>query len=199
MSADVVAAADAIRGGGLAVVPTDTVYGLAATAYRPEAARRLYDLKGRDQSQPTALVAVTVELLLECVPELRGGGEHALRALLPGPFTLVVGNPAHRFEWICGKQPGAIGVRVPAVQGPARELLERAGAVVATSANLPGCPEPRSLADVPEEIRDAVAATLDGGELPGVSSTVVDLTGAEPRILREGAVSEAHTLARLLP
>lgn len=191
------AAAAAIRAGELAIVPTDTVYGLAATAYRAEPSRRLYEVKRRDPSQPMALVAASVDLVFECVPEARGRAGPALRALLPGPLTLVVPNPSRRFAWICGDRPETIGVRVPAVEGVARALFDRVGALVATSANLPGGPDPHSLAEVPHELVEAVAATLDGGELPGVPSTVVDLTGPEPRVLREGAVAADDVLARL--
>lgn len=191
--ADVVAA---IRAGKPAIIPTDTVYGLACTPYRAAPVRALQALKGRSSRQPIALVAASVDLLLECVPELRGRGAVAARALLPGPFTLVLGNPAERFPWLAGERPGTIGVRVPAVAGPARELLEEVGAVAATSANLHGGPDPRRLEDVPPELT-AVAIALDGGELPGTPSTVLDLTGAEPVVLREGAVPAAAALARV--
>jgi len=188
--------AAAIRAGKPAIIPTDTVYGLACTPYRAAPVRALQALKGRSSRQPIALVAASVDLLLECVPELRGRGAVAARALLPGPFTLVLGNPAERFPWLAGERPGTIGVRVPAVAGPARELLEEVGAVAATSANLHGGPDPRRLEDVPPELI-AVAIALDGGELPGTPSTVLDLTGAEPVVLREGAVPAAAALARV--
>ncbi len=87
-------------------------------------------------------------------------------------------------------------VRVPVLEGAARELLEAAGVVAATSANLPGGPDPRRLADVPIELLAGAAAAVDGGELPGIASTVLDLTGTEPRILREGAVPAAEALDR---
>jgi L-threonylcarbamoyladenylate synthase len=189
--------AAALRDGRLAIVPTDTVYGLAATPYDPAPVSRLYEAKGRGPGQPTALVTASVEVLFECLPELRGQTGQALRALLPGPFTLVVPNPARRFAWLCGERPDAIGVRVPAAVGVARELLDRVGALAATSANLPGGADPRRPEDVPPELRAAVAAMLDGGELPGIPSTVVDLTGAEPVVLREGAVSGHATRSRL--
>jgi L-threonylcarbamoyladenylate synthase len=190
-------AAAALRAGELAVIPTDTVYGLAATAYRAGAVGRLYALKGRPSAQPTALVAADVDLLLELVPELRGRAAVAARALLPGPYTLVLPNPARRFAWLAGSTPEAIGVRVPAAAGAARELLELAGAVAATSANAPGGPEPRRLADVPAELAAGCAALLDGGELPGRASTVLDLTGAEPRVLRAGAGDAEEAIARV--
>jgi L-threonylcarbamoyladenylate synthase len=195
VSSTVTEAVAALRAGELVVIPTDTVYGLAASAYRAEPARRLYALKRRSPEQPTALVAGDVELLLECVPELRGRAGVVARALLPGPYTLVLPNPARRFPWLAGSTPDAIGVRVPAVEGVAAEVLAAAGAVVATSANAPGGPEPRVLGDVPPELAAGAAALLDGGELPGTASTVLDLTGPEPRVVREGAGDVAGALA----
>lgn len=188
------AAVEAIRGGGLAVVPTDTVYGLAASPYSEAPVRRLYRAKGREEIQPTALVAADLDLLFECVPELRGRAGTIARALLPGAFTLVLPNPARRFRWLTGSSPETIGVRVPELAGPGGEVLARAGVIVATSANLPGGPDPRTLDDVPDEIRAAADALVDGGELPGTPSTVIDFTGAEPVVLREGAASAADAL-----
>jgi L-threonylcarbamoyladenylate synthase len=183
--ADVEAAVAAIRAGRLAIVPTDTVYGLATTPYRA---------KGREGRQPTAVVAASLEALERLLPELPEPSAAIARALLPGPYTLIVPNPAERLPWLTGTRPDAIGVRVPAVEGPARELLGRVGALVATSANLPGGPDPHTLADVPEQLRAAADALLDGGPLPGTPSTVIDLTGAEPVVLREGAVAADEAL-----
>jgi L-threonylcarbamoyladenylate synthase len=188
---------EALRAGEPVVLPFDTVYGLAAEPYREGSTRRLYELKGRPATQPTALVAADVDYLLECVPELRGRSATLARQLLPGPLTLVVPNPAGRFRWLTGANAETIGVRVPEFTGPGREVLERMGAVVATSANRPGEPDPRRLDEVSEEIRAGAAAGVDGGELPGAPSTVVDLTGDEPRILREGAVPAGEILRRL--
>lgn len=187
---EVAAAAAAIRAGELAIVPTDTVYGLATSPHAEEHARRLYRAKGRDELQPTALVAASLEVLRRLLPEL----DERAAALLPGPYTLVVANPSRRYPWLTGATPEAIGVRVPAVTGVARELLEGAEALVATSANLPGGPDPRTLADVPRPLREAVAVEVDAGPLPGTPSTVLDLTGPEPRVLREGAVPAAEAL-----
>jgi L-threonylcarbamoyladenylate synthase len=188
---------EALRAGEPVVLPFDTVYGLAAEPYRVESTRRLYELKGRTETQPIALVALDVDVLLECIPELRGRAATRARQLLPGPYTLVLPNPAGRFRWLTGTNPEAIGVRVPQLTGPGRDVLERVRAVVATSANLPGEPDPRRLDDVPDRIRNGAAAVVDGGELPGTPSTVVDLTGAEPAILREGAVPAEEVLRRL--
>ena len=184
----------AIRAGRVVVLPTDTVYGLVADAHQPAGRDALYALKGRDVKQPSALVAASVEALLACVPELPA---EMVRALLPGPFTLVLPNPAQRFAWLCGDDPTTIGVRVPAFVGPGKAVLDRVDVVVATSANLPGGEEPRRLDDVSAALRSAAAAVVDGGELPGTPSTVLDLTGATPRVVREGAGDVSAALARI--
>jgi L-threonylcarbamoyladenylate synthase len=164
----------ALRAGEPVLLPTDTVYGLCADA---SAHDKLAALKGRDSRQPIALLFADVETALARVPAARRA-----RALLPGPFTIVAGG---------------IGFRVPDLPAQAHEVVAAVGAVLATSANQHGGPDPRRLDDVPPEIRAACGAEIDGGELPGVPSTVVDLTGPEPRVLREGAVPTAEVLARL--
>jgi L-threonylcarbamoyladenylate synthase len=181
----------AVGAGKLVVVPTDTVYGLACRPDSEDAVRALSALKRRAPEQPIALVAATVDVLLELVPELPSA------SLLFGAFTLVLPNPAERLPWLSGSRPDTIGVRLPEVDGVAAELFHRIGVVAATSANLHGGSDPRRLSDVPEAIRDGVAAALDGGELPGTPSTVLDLTGPEPRVLREGVVPAAEALTRL--
>jgi L-threonylcarbamoyladenylate synthase len=186
-----------IRGGQPVVLPTDTVYGLCADAYHQVPVRRLYRLKGRDELQPTALVAADVDVLLDAVPELRGRAGVIARALLPGPYTLILPNPARRFRWLTGNRPQTIGVRVPEVSGDPAAVLERVGAVAATSANRPGEPDPRAVDEIPEELRTSCAAVLDIGPLPGTPSTVLDLTGPEPVVVREGAVPAAKALERL--
>jgi L-threonylcarbamoyladenylate synthase len=188
------AAVEAIRAGKPVILPTDTVYGLCATPYSAAPVERLYRLKGRPETQPTAILASDVDMLFECVPELRGRSGRIVRALLPGPYTLVLPNPGRRFRWLNGSRPDTIGVRVPELTGDAGAVLARAGAVVATSANIAGGPEPRKLDEVPRELREAAAAEIDGGELPGTASTVIDFTGPEPRVLREGAGSIEEAL-----
>jgi L-threonylcarbamoyladenylate synthase len=190
-------AVDALRAGKPVILPTDTVYGLCASPYSEAPVRRAYALKGRTEEQPTALLAADVDMLLECVPELRGRVGAMLRALLPGPLTLVVPNPGRRYRWLTGSNPETIGVRVPELPDAAASVLARVGAVMATSANLPGGADPRRLEDVPQELRDGCEAVVDAGELPGVPSTVVDLTGEEPQVLREGAVPAEDALERV--
>lgn len=188
------AAVEAIQAGGTVVLPLDTVYGLCASPFREESARRVYRLKGRPESTPIALVCSDLEMLFECVPELRGRAGTIARALLPGPYTLVFPNPGRRYRWLTGSNADTIGVRVPKLEGEVAHVLSRVGAVMATSANVPGGPDPRRPEDVPHEIRDACATVLDAGVLPGTPSTVLDLTGAEPRVVREGAVPAADAL-----
>jgi L-threonylcarbamoyladenylate synthase len=196
--AEIDAAVTGLRAGKPVVLPTDTVYGLCANAYVEAPVRRALALKGRGSEQPAALLAADVGMLFECVPELRGRAGVIVRALLPGPYTLVLPNPGRRFRWLTGVRPDTIGVRVADVPPPARSVLDRVGAVMATSANLTGGPDPVRLEDVPDEIRRACAAALDAGELPGLPSTVIDFTGDEPAVLREGAAPSAEAIQRAL-
>jgi L-threonylcarbamoyladenylate synthase len=187
----------ALQRGEPVVLPTDTVYGLAATPFDAEAVARLSALKRRSAAQPIALVARDVDTLLELIPELRGRAEAAARALLPGPLTLVLPNPKQRFAWLVGDRADTIGVRVPVLPVGAAEVVSALRALAATSANLTGAADPARLDQIPSEILDAVAVAIDGGELAGRASTVVDLTGAEPRVLREGALPAAEVLRRV--
>ena len=151
----------ALRAGRPVILPTDTVYGLCAL---PEHAGLLAELKGRPEELPVALLYADVEAVPGLPPEAR--------AALPGPYTFVIDGR---------------GVRVPVLPSIAADVVRAVGTVAATSANLHGGPDPRRLDDVPALIRAACAAEVDGGELPGVPSTVVDLTGPEPVVLRQGA------------
>lgn len=189
-------AAAALRAGEPVILPTDTVYGLCASAHEAASTRRLYELKGRDASQPSALIVADLDVLLDCIPELHGRGEQIARAILPGAYTLILPNPARRFPWVTGANPDAIGVRVTKLPTPAEHVVSELGCIVATSANRPGEPEPRRLDEVPPEFRDAAGACIDAGELPGRASTVLDFTAPEPRVLREGAGPVAAALER---
>lgn len=177
------------------LLPSDGVYGLYAAASE-QAVARAYALKGRRPGQPTALVAASVAALLERLPELEGRPERIVRALLPGPYTLVLANPARRYPWLAGDTPEAIGVRV-ALQPPAtQQVLDALGALAGTSANPAGAPAPARLADVEAALRAGCGAEIDGGELSGLPSTVIDLSGAEPRLIRAGAGAVDEALAR---
>ncbi len=180
---------DALRAGRPVLFPTDTVYGLVSLPAEAAVAA-LYALKGRRPEQPTALLAASPGQLVRALPELDPG------QLVRGPYTLVLPNPARRFPWLTGTRPDAVGVRLPDLSPAATAVLEAVGCVAATSANDPGGPDPLTLDDVPLRLRDACPA-LDEGPLRGLPSTVVDLTGPEPVVLREGAVPSAVALARV--
>jgi L-threonylcarbamoyladenylate synthase len=171
----------ALRRGEPVVLPTDTVYGLCCDAATREPTERLYALKRRELSQPSALLAATIDDLLAAVPELDAS------QLRTGPFTLILPNPAERFPWICGDTPEKIGVRVPDLPRESAAVVAELGVVVATSANLHGDADPAAVEDLPPELQELVV--VDAGPLPGTPSTVVDLTGDDPRILRQGAVA----------
>jgi L-threonylcarbamoyladenylate synthase len=188
----------AIKAGRLVVLPTDTVYGLCADGYREAPYRRLCRLKRRPEGMPTALLAGDVDTILDAVPELRGRAAVVARALLPGPYTLILPNPARRFRWLTGQTPEKIGIRVPDLAAETRAVLAATGVVAATSANLHGARDPARVEDIPGEILDGAAAVVDAGELPGTPSTVIDMTGAEPQVLREGAVPAEEALATIV-
>jgi L-threonylcarbamoyladenylate synthase len=195
--ADVVRLAiDAIRAGEPVLLPTDGVYGLCAAADTEAPTLRLYELKGRDAGQPTAMIAADVDTLLAWLPELSGRAEVIARALLPGALTLVLPNPAQRYPWLNGVRTDAIGVRVASLPDVSQRVLDAVGAVVATSANDPGEPAAASLDEVPARIRAGCGAELDAGRLSAKPSTVIDFTAAEPVVLREGAASAAEAIAR---
>jgi len=189
-------AADAIRAGKIVILPTDTVYGLVASARSAAPVEKLYEVKGRDLWQPSALLAADLETLVEWLPELGGRAGVIAHALLPGPYTLILPNPARRYPWITGETPETIGVRVPELPDVVDRILSHVGCVVATSANLPGGPNPRRGEDISSEILDRVAAVVDAGVLPGTPSTIIDFSGAEPRVVREGAASAADAIDR---
>jgi len=177
-----------VRSGGVAVFAADTVYGLACAPDDEAAVRRLYELKGRRPDKPAAVMFFALEPALAALPELGPRTRLLLAELLPGGLTVLLPNPGRRFPLACGPDPTTLGLRVPAL--PALEPV--AVPVLQSSANLAGGPDARRLEDVPETIRRGADVVLDGGELPGVASTVVDLRDYEPqaawRIVREGAV-----------
>ena len=182
----------ALLAGDPVVLPTDTVYGLCSLPTQ-EAVRRLRVLKGTPATQPISLLCTALGDLLDRLPWLRGRPE---LVLLPGPFTLIFPNPERAFPWLAGSHPESIGIRVPLLPGMALAVVQEVGAVAATSANLHEGTDPRRFEDVPEEIRRQ-SPGLDGGELPGTPSTVIDFSGAEPRVLREGAAPAAEAIGRV--
>jgi L-threonylcarbamoyladenylate synthase len=157
--------------GGVAVFPADTVYGLACDPDNKVAVQRLYTLKRRSFGKPSAVMFFDVSLALEVLPELGERTRSALSRLMPGAVSVLLPNPAGRFPLACGEDPSTLGLRVPVVP----QLAGVRWPVLQSSANLAGDPDPRRLDDVPELLRRAADLVIDGGELPGTPSTVVDL------------------------
>ena len=186
---------------GVAVFPADTVYGVACDPASAVAVDRLYELKGRPPGKPAAVMFFARDAALAALPELGQRTRAALLELLPGALTVLLVNPRRRFALACGPDPGTLGLRVPALPAPIAALGAVGAAVLQSSANLAGGPDACTLAAVPRSIRDGADLVLDGGEVRGVASTVVDLRGYEEdgtwAVLRDGAVARA-TLARVL-
>jgi L-threonylcarbamoyladenylate synthase len=186
---------------GVAVFPADTVYGLACEPDSKEAVYRLYRLKGRRPGKPAAVMFFDLQLALAALPELAAATRDALARVLPGAVTALVPNPAGRFPLAGGDDPSTLGLRVPRLEGELAALAAVRWPVLQSSANLAGGPDPRRVDDVPEPIRAGADLVLDGGDLPGTPSTVVDLRryaqAGEWRVVREGAVP-ADEIADLL-
>jgi L-threonylcarbamoyladenylate synthase len=178
-----------IKEGGVAVFPADTVYGLACAPDAPRAVERLYALKGRPATKPAAVMFFSLDRALDAIPELGSRTRTALEALLPGALTLLLPNPHHRYPLACGPDPDTLGLRVPDLPALASVHLP----VLQSSANHAGQPDARRLDEVPEAIRAGADRVLDGGELPGTPSTVIDLRRYERNgqwsVLRSGAVA----------
>jgi L-threonylcarbamoyladenylate synthase len=157
--------------------------------------RRIYELKRRPPLKPAAVMFFAREPALESLSELGPGTRDALTTLLPGPVTLLLPNPNGLFPLACGPSgegAGLLGLRVPAFEGSLQALAAVSIAAAQSSANLSGGHDPRRLQDVPAELREGADLVLDGGELPGIASTVIDLSeyeyGGAWRIVREGAL-----------
>ena len=188
-----------VGNGGVVLFPSDTVYGLACDPEDAQAIERLYELKRRPAAKASAVMFFDLDVALAALPELGPRTRTALQALMPGGVTALLPNPAHRFPLACGEEPETVGLRVvdvPALAGARVPVMQ-------SSANLAGGTEARHLEDVPEVLRAAVDLTVDGGELPGTVSTVVDLRDYEEDgwwvVIRPGAVSEDELRTVLMP
>ncbi|MCB0866482.1 MAG: Sua5/YciO/YrdC/YwlC family protein [Solirubrobacterales bacterium] len=185
-----------IHGGGVAVFPADGLYGLACDPLRADAIARIHEIKGRDDGKPSAVMYLSPLLMRELVPSMGERTREAVGTLLPGPVTLVIANPERRYPLACREDAERLGVRL--IGGP---LAGANVAMLQTSANVSGEPAPARFADVPGPIVDAVDLAIDGGELSGSPSTVIDITAIEGgggwAILREGALPRAEVEAAL--
>lgn len=187
-----------ISAGGIAIFPADTVYGLACDPSNAEAVHRIHALKGRADEKPSAVMFFSPLAMRELLSTVGPRTREALGALLPGPVTAVVANPAHLYPLACREDPTRLGVRL--IEGP----LAGAGcAVFQTSANRSGEAAASRFVDLHRRMIDCVELALDGGELAGAPSTVVDLTRIEAAgewsILRAGALDEPAISGLLSP
>jgi L-threonylcarbamoyladenylate synthase len=182
--------------GGVAVFPSDGLYGLACDPLDAGAIAKIHRLKGRDDGKPSAVMYFSPLAIRELVSGLGPRTKAAVSALLPGPATLVIANPQRRYPLACRQDPERLGIRL--IAGP---LAGTMSPVFQTSANLSGEPAPARFEDVPESILDGVDLAIDGGELPGLPSTVVDVTTIDGdgswRVLRDGALSPGDLASKL--
>ncbi len=189
-------ALDILERGGVVAFPTDTVYGIGALAFKPESIERLYAIKGRAHTKAIAVLLGSAEDLTQIADKPSEAALRLARRFWPGPLTIVV--PRNRRVPEALSQSDTIGVRVPD-HAVAQKLLAATGPMGVTSANLSGKPNALNADDVLTQLEGRVHLVIDGGQTPGETpSTVVDMSGAEPKILRSGPVSEAEILATLL-
>jgi L-threonylcarbamoyladenylate synthase len=185
-----------IASGSVALFPADTLYGLACDPTGADAVARIHAIKGRDEGKPSAVMFFAPLAMREILSALGPRTREALGVLLPGPVTAVVANPQHRYPLACREDPERLGLRL--IEGP---LAGTVYAVFQTSANRSGEPAPSRFEDVDATILEAVDLAIDGGELGGAPSTVVDLTALEKRgswgVLREGALGRDELADRL--
>jgi len=182
------AAATALRTGELVVLPTDTVYGVGADAFHPAAVTSLLAAKGRGREMPPPVLVGTVRAASALVEDFGTYGHDLIEEFWPGGLTLVC-RASRTLNWDLGDTRGTVAVRMP-LHPVALELLKETGPLAVSSANRSGSPPAVTAAQAEQELGDVVSVYLDGGPCPGdVPSTIVDLTGATPRLLRLGVVS----------
>jgi len=187
--------------GGVAIFPSDTVYGLACDPSHREAVTRLYALKHRTLEAPSAVMFFSLDLALGALAELSPKTRAALGRLLPGPLTVLLNNPAGRFPLACGSEPATLGLRVPALSPQLSALGALKWPILQSSANEAGEPAPTSIAQLDLALRSEVDLVLDGGPLGELSSSVLDLREYELNggweLLREGPIGSDQIAAIL--
>ena len=185
------AAVDAIEAGDLVVLPTDTVYGIAADAFKADAVQRLLDAKGRGRDMPPPVLISVVESLDALATDVPEAGRKLAEAFWPGPLTVIC-HAQGSLMWDLGETQGTVALRVPDHENT-RELLSRTGPLAVSSANKSGRPAALDVYDAEEQLAESVAVYLDGGEVTGGQpSTIVDLTGEVPHVVRIGALTMAQ-------
>lgn len=180
-------AVGAARAGKLIVMPTDTVYGLAADAFTPGATQKVFELKKRPRSLPLPVLVSRPRQAWALASSVPDGATELAAAFWPGPLTIIL-RQSPDAVWDLGESDGSIALRIPD-HDDALDLLEMTGPLAVTSANLSGEPTPQTVEEIAERLGDAVAVYLDGGPAKGeVGSTIVDLSRDRARVLREGPI-----------
>lgn len=188
------AAADALRAGELAVLPTDTVYGVAADAFHAEGTARVFRAKDRSRAFPLPVLVRSPKQVLGLVTRVPEVAERLMAAYWPGALTLVVVSDPN-LTWDLGDAQGTVALRMP-LDDVTLEVVREVGPLAVTSANRSGSPPARTAAEARDALGDAVAVYVDDGPRTDTSpSTIVDLTRGEPRVLREGAIASTQVLA----
>ena len=183
-------AAGAVRRGDLVVLPTDTVYGLGTDAFSPDAVSGLLQAKGRGRDLPVPVLVGSPRTLDGIATSLSDTARSLVEAFWPGGLTLVC-QVQPSLQWDLGETRGTVAVRMP-LHPVAIELLTATGPMAVSSANRTGTPPATTVEEAVEQLADAVSVYLDGGPAGDpVPSTIVDVTGPAPVLLRAGAVSEA--------
>ena len=186
--AGIEAAASALRRGELVVTPTDTVYGVAADAFNPAAVDALLAAKGRGRDMPVPVLVADSPMLVALVGELSEQVAALTNAFWPGALTVVVRHTPH-LSWDLGDARGTVAVRMPDDE-LARALIRRVGPLAVSSANRTGHPAATTMLDARLQLGASVAVYLDGGPRASATpSSIVDATGPELHLLREGALS----------
>jgi len=182
------AAVEAVRRGELIVLPTDTVYGIGAEAFSPAAITSLLAAKQRGRDMPPPVLVGTVRAATALVEELSDAGRDLIAEFWPGGLTLVC-RAQRMLSWDLGDTRGTVAIRMP-LHPVALDLLKETGPLAVSSANLSGSPPATTAAEAEKQLGDAVSVYLDGGPCPGdIASTIVDVTGPVPRLLRLGVIS----------
>lgn len=182
------AAALALRTGELVVLPTDTLYGIGADAFYPSAVTGLLAAKGRGRDMPPPVLVGTVRAAAALIEDFGPYGKDLIDEFWPGGLTLIC-RANRSLNWDLGETQGTVAVRMP-LHAVALELLKETGPLAVSSANRTGFPPATTAAGAQEQLGDDVSVYLDGGPCANdVASTIVDLTGNVPRLLRAGAVS----------
>lgn len=186
-AAGIAAATATVLRGGLVVLPTDTVYGIGADAFRPTAVASLLAAKGRGRETPPPVLIGSIRAANALVEELGPYGQELIDEFWPGGLTLVC-RANRSLHWDLGETRGTVAIRMPN-HPVALELLAQTGPMAVSSANLTGAPPATTAAGAMEQLAETVEVYLDGGPCAAeVPSTIVDLTGDMPRLLRTGAV-----------